>query len=123
MLTFQDCDMLTFQDCDMLIIFLGTNGGVSVAGTFASGLGGLVVGVAFYLSVVLSLGSAYLSAYAPQWPIMIVCTLAGLLGSLIDSLLGATLQYSGMFTTTYLHYYYILAPVNRTGVIGLFSFV
>lgn len=31
----------------------------------------------------------------PQWSIIIVCAFAGLAGSLVDSVLGATLQYSG----------------------------
>ncbi|XP_017754791.1 PREDICTED: transmembrane protein 19 [Eufriesea mexicana] len=33
---------------------------------------------------------------APQWPIIIIGGIAGLLGSVIDSVLGATLQYSGI---------------------------
>lgn len=32
----------------------------------------------------------------PQWPVIVFGGVAGLLGSVIDSLLGATLQYSGL---------------------------
>jgi len=40
-------------------------------------------------------------ARAPeQWRIILVGGLAGLLGSIIDSLLGASLQYSGLDTKT-----------------------
>lgn len=37
-----------------------------------------------------------LASSPPQWPIIIFGGIAGLLGSIIDSLLGATLQYSGL---------------------------
>lgn len=37
-----------------------------------------------------------LIASPKQWPIILFGGVAGLLGSLIDSLLGATLQYSGL---------------------------
>lgn len=36
-----------------------------------------------------------LAASPPQWPLILFGGIAGLLGSIIDSLLGATLQYSG----------------------------
>lgn len=37
-----------------------------------------------------------LSTSPPQWPIILFGGIAGLLGSIIDSLLGATVQYSGL---------------------------
>ena len=73
----------------------GTNGGISLVGTISSLIGGLVVGVAYYLTLIFSLSDAYLQKCPPQWPIVILGALAGLLGSAIDSYLGATLQYSG----------------------------
>ncbi|EKX47646.1 hypothetical protein GUITHDRAFT_106634 [Guillardia theta CCMP2712] len=64
----------------------GTNGGISVIGTLASLLGGCFVGLVFALC-----GS---SLTLPST--IIVGAAAGLGGSLLDSLLGATLQYSGI---------------------------
>ncbi|KAL8613303.1 hypothetical protein ACOMHN_052543 [Nucella lapillus] len=76
------------------VVRRGTNGGVSVMGTMASGMGGVIVGVAYYLTLCLMAGSP-LHNPPPQWPIILVGALGGFLGSLIDSLLGATFQYSG----------------------------
>lgn len=39
--------------------------------------------------------SAVLELSAPQWPIIVLGGIGGLLGSIVDSILGATLQYSG----------------------------
>lgn len=80
----------------MFLLLLGTNGGVSVAGTLSSALGGCIVGLAYYI-VILVCAREDVNSPA-QWPIIIVTMLMGLLGSLIDSLLGATLQYSGINT-------------------------
>lgn len=81
----------------MITIFdaSGTNGGVSLMGLLASLFGGLVVGVAYYIALLLACSAEALESSPPQWPIVIVGVLAGLVGSLVDSLLGATLQYSG----------------------------
>jgi len=77
---------------------LGTNGGVSVAGTLSSALGGSIIGLAYFLVTLLcGSESAVGLSSPPQWPLLIVTTLTGLLGSLIDSVIGATLQYSGNY--------------------------
>ncbi|GFO10124.1 transmembrane protein 19 [Plakobranchus ocellatus] len=73
----------------------GTNGGVSLIGTLSSLFGGLVVGVAFYIVELLVLQSGDLLGAPAQWPVILYGGLAGFLGSLVDSLLGGALQFSG----------------------------
>ena len=83
----------------------GTNGGMSMLGTTASALGGAFIGMSYYL-----LGLLLNFQYVPkvgfvysivkgrdQWPMIVVGLVFGALGSLIDSILGATLQ------ATYFH--------------------
>ena len=60
----------------------GLSGGISVAGTVAGAGGGLLIAA---LSPILLPG-------APAWSLILGITVAGFLGMLIDSLLGATLQ-------------------------------
>ncbi|KAH0552667.1 transmembrane protein 19 [Cotesia glomerata] len=74
----------------------GTNGGVSLVGLLMSLLGGLLVGVFHYLAVLYTVDSVVLENSAPQWPIIVIAGLGGLLGSILDSIFGATLQYSGI---------------------------
>lgn len=62
-------------------------------GLVASLLGGLAVGVAYYATQVLLVND--LNMAHPQWPILVYGAAAGLLGSLLDSFLGAHMQYSG----------------------------
>ncbi|KAG9342222.1 hypothetical protein JZ751_016724 [Albula glossodonta] len=71
----------------------GTNGGVTPVGLAASLLGGMTVGVAYFITQLLFVRDLNLAA--PQWPIIVYGAVAGLVGSLLDSLLGATMQYSG----------------------------
>ncbi|XP_048881298.1 transmembrane protein 19 [Brienomyrus brachyistius] len=70
----------------------GTNGGVTPIGLVASLLGGMTVGVAYFISQ--TLFARDLNLAAPQWPIIVFGAAAGLIGSLLDSFLGASMQYS-----------------------------
>mmetsp|Transcript_2640 Transcript_2640/g.7467 ORF Transcript_2640/g.7467 Transcript_2640/m.7467 type:complete len:245 (+) Transcript_2640:432-1166(+) len=72
----------------------GTNGGVSALGLLASASGGLFMGVVFWLA-----GSTSQSD-SMAWRAVLLGLASGLLGSLIDSLLGATVQYSGFCERT-----------------------
>ncbi|XP_062423789.1 transmembrane protein 19 isoform X2 [Rhea pennata] len=71
----------------------GTNGGITLVGLFSSLLGGMVVGAAYFITQLLFVSDLDMSA--PQWPIIVFGAAAGLLGSIVDSYLGATMQYSG----------------------------
>ena len=74
----------------------GTNGGVSLVGLLVSALGGCVVSFAFYIPILLFSNSEDYYSSPPQLiPLLIFGLFAGLFGSIVDSLLGATLQYSG----------------------------
>jgi len=77
----------------------GTNGGVSLIGLIVSLLGGMFVGVVYYLTVRLTVEQNVLMSSGPQWPLILFGAFAGFFGSLIDSLLGATMQFSGIDET------------------------
>ncbi|KAI8082716.1 integral membrane protein DUF92-domain-containing protein, partial [Halteromyces radiatus] len=65
----------------------GTNGGVSPLGLFASLAGGLCIGLVAALSLALDQ-----RCHGFDWSVIILGAMAGLGGSLIDSILGATIQ-------------------------------
>lgn len=73
----------------------GTNGGVSPWGLFVSFLGGTFIGAFYYLATILFVDSESLQNSPSQFPIILLGGIAGLIGSVIDSLLGATCQFSG----------------------------
>ena len=77
----------------------GTNGGVTTLGLAASAAGGFAVGFAFWIGglfVPVVTGKIGLALqFAAQWPVLVIGLGAGVVGSLMDSLLGATIQFSG----------------------------
>ena len=75
---------------------VGTNGGVSRAGCFFSLVGGLISGLSYVIGNAIFCHSDHLIDIS--WinvQLVVYCALFGLVGSLIDSVLGATLQFSG----------------------------
>jgi len=92
----------------------GTNGGVSIQGLLASLFGGALIGCAYWAGVYLSASHVDMVLAPEQWKIVLVGGLGGLLGSIIDSLLGATLQFSGQDQKTGR-----IVEVARAGVVPI----
>jgi len=74
----------------------GVNGGVSFVGLLVSLLGGLAIGLTYFISLYFTVDRNTWNEAPLQWPIIILGGLAGFFGSLVDSILGATVQYSGI---------------------------
>lgn len=66
---------------------------MTAVGLVASLLGGATVGGAYFFTQLLLVKELHLAV--PQWPIIFYGSIAGLLGSVLDSFLGATMQFSG----------------------------
>lgn len=88
----------------------GTNGGVTLVGTLCSVAGGLVVGGAYFIGLLLFVGFGSTSDALTQASVVLLGGVAGLWGSLVDSLLGATVQYSGWEETGS---YVVHGPVGK----------
>ena len=73
----------------------GTNGGVSWVGFLVSFLGGCIVGLAYYIGILLGGQTMIQSQNCPQFYVIFLGGISGLLGSIFDSILGATTQFSG----------------------------
>ena len=74
----------------------GTNGGVTLIGIIVSFAGGLLVGLSFYMGLWAFVDYSEDKMVQNQWVVIILGGLSGVLGSIIDSLLGAILQFSGL---------------------------
>lgn len=74
----------------------GTNGGISSAGCLFSLAGGFLIGLSYIIGNLIFCRADQLNETALiHIQLLFHCTIFGLVGSLIDSLLGATLQFSG----------------------------
>ncbi|KAJ2336020.1 hypothetical protein GGH91_005352 [Coemansia sp. RSA 2671] len=72
----------------------GTNGGVSKLGMLASFAGGALIGLTADVAMWVQYFGAYKSGALPRIPYNMLGSVFGMLGSLLDSLLGATVQAS-----------------------------
>ncbi|XP_042897136.1 transmembrane protein 19 [Parasteatoda tepidariorum] len=73
---------------------IGTNGGVTSIGVLCSAFGGLLVGLSYFVTLFSTV--PYFSVIEQAVLSAFIGISSGLFGSFLDSLLGATLQYSGL---------------------------
>ena len=66
-----------------------------MAGTLASIVGGALVGLAYYVAIICCVQQVQVTQAPHQYIVIVVGAAAGMLGSMVDSVLGAWLQYSG----------------------------
>merc|ERR1739845_78023 len=92
----------------------GTNGAVTGVGLVSSLLGGLVIGFAYFVGVLMSATALDMAIAPNQLLVILVGGVGGLLGSLLDSLIGASLQFSGRDAKTGK-----IVEVAREGVIPI----
>ena len=73
----------------------GTNGGISVEGTLSSGFGGFLIGLVYYLTFkICCLYKKISNSYYDESEIILIGTLSGFIGSLIDSFIDSYLLFA-----------------------------
>lgn len=75
---------------------VGTNGGFTLSGLVYSALGGFVIGLAYFVALLLT--GVVIDKSHQAALLIFIGVFAGIFGSLSDSIIGATLQYSGLET-------------------------
>jgi len=86
------CSVLQWQSAyDMQVVKPGTNGGVSALGTAAGLAGGVLIGCCYCVFETWVAGVPHVTALGCR--AVAIGAAAGMLGNLVDSVLGATLQY------------------------------
>lgn len=96
----------------MVLFDSGTNGAITLVGLLSSLLGGMAVGIAYFITQLIFVTDLEISA--PQWPIIVFGAAAGLLGSVVDSYLGATMQYSGKILPFFFFFFWFFPSPNLT---------
>ncbi len=92
----KDSDHKVFHLIKLREVPRGTNGGISWPGTLASVIGGFLVSLSYLAILKLSLYTQNQNLNFSAWILLIIGALSGFIGSLIDSILGGMLQYSGL---------------------------
>ena len=64
----------------------GGNGGVTITGTVGSILGGTVIAIAYYITLLMLLTICRIIAVLPQWLIILIGCLGGFLGTAFEQL-------------------------------------
>ncbi|CAF5119849.1 unnamed protein product, partial [Rotaria magnacalcarata] len=78
------------------VVPVGTNGAISFVGCLCSLLGGFIIGLSYIIgNSIFCQPDHMINTSMINIQLLFYCTLFGLVGSSIDSILGATLQFSG----------------------------
>ncbi|RDD41160.1 Transmembrane protein 19 [Trichoplax sp. H2] len=108
---------------------LRANEAIAILGTLTGAVGGLLIGITYYLSLCLCTSSSIWSNYPPQWPLMLCSACAGFLESIIRSYLTTSTRFFVQCQLTENILFYRIqnvrdvasANISKTGCLGLLS--